>query len=205
MDKTIYTLRYAVLLNILIEARVQVGLSQTTLAERLGRVQSFVGKVEGGSRRLDYEELRVWWTALGLPFQTFHDEYARLSNLSLPTAPVTRRRVHEHKNQKVKRDLSGEQPVLHGGTAEGHRKAEPTPPAVLTNLLTAMRVDTGLSQTKVAELLDERQSFISDVERGARRIDYVELQMWCAAIDISFQGFHDEYARRACLARPDAP
>jgi transcriptional regulator with XRE-family HTH domain len=39
-----------------VEARVAAGVTQIELAERLGRPQSFVSKVEGGDRRLDVIE-----------------------------------------------------------------------------------------------------------------------------------------------------
>lgn len=39
--------------HLLREMRRQAGLSQVTLAERIGRPQSFVSKYESGARRLD--------------------------------------------------------------------------------------------------------------------------------------------------------
>lgn len=38
------------------------------------------------------------------------------------------------------------------------------------------RVAAGLTQTQVSEQLGRSQSFISDVERGKRRLDLVELR-----------------------------
>jgi transcriptional regulator with XRE-family HTH domain len=38
------------------------------------------------------------------------------------------------------------------------------------------REAAGLSQEKVADLIDERQRFLSKVERGERRIDSVDLK-----------------------------
>ena len=40
----------------LVEARGEAGLTQQTLADRLGRPQSYVAKVEGFERRLDVIE-----------------------------------------------------------------------------------------------------------------------------------------------------
>lgn len=48
---------YVALREHLAEARKQAGLTQTQLAERLGRNQSFVAKYEGGERFLDAIEL----------------------------------------------------------------------------------------------------------------------------------------------------
>jgi transcriptional regulator with XRE-family HTH domain len=44
-------------LQALAEARQRAGLSQTQLAERLGKRQQFVSKYESGERRLDFVEL----------------------------------------------------------------------------------------------------------------------------------------------------
>lgn len=48
----------------LIEQRQALGLSQRALAERLGVVYSFVGKVETGDRRLDVYEFIAYCRAL---------------------------------------------------------------------------------------------------------------------------------------------
>ena len=51
--------------------RVQAGLSQVEVAERLDRPQSFVSKYETGERRLDILELRQVLAALGLSLPEF--------------------------------------------------------------------------------------------------------------------------------------
>ena len=48
--------RYQLLCNLLIEARKNKGLSQASLAEKLGVLQTFVSKYERGERRLDVIE-----------------------------------------------------------------------------------------------------------------------------------------------------
>lgn len=47
---------YQSLSQVLIEARTDAGLTQRALAARLKRLQSFVGKTEGGTRSLDVIE-----------------------------------------------------------------------------------------------------------------------------------------------------
>jgi transcriptional regulator with XRE-family HTH domain len=42
---------------LLTEARKRAGLTQQDLADKIGKPQSFVAKVEGGERRLDIVEL----------------------------------------------------------------------------------------------------------------------------------------------------
>ena len=59
MEKSIHTEEYGILLELLRQARQNVGLTQVELAERLGTTQSFVTKVETGERRLDVIQLRT--------------------------------------------------------------------------------------------------------------------------------------------------
>lgn len=56
MTESIFTRRYVRLRELLIAARADAGLSQAALAERLGRLQTFVSKYERGERRLDLVE-----------------------------------------------------------------------------------------------------------------------------------------------------
>ncbi|MFK7701714.1 helix-turn-helix domain-containing protein [Pseudomonas caspiana] len=54
--KTIHNTRYQSLLTLLLDARVEAGLTQKELATKLGRPQSFVSKTENAERRLDVIE-----------------------------------------------------------------------------------------------------------------------------------------------------
>jgi transcriptional regulator with XRE-family HTH domain len=63
---TIHSKEYRALLVLVRDAREHSGFSQAGLAERLGRPQSWVSKVETGERRLDLEEFRQVCDALGL-------------------------------------------------------------------------------------------------------------------------------------------
>ena len=56
MRKSIHTKKYRLLLDWLIKARNDAGLTQQQVADKLGRPQSFVAKYEGGERRLDVVE-----------------------------------------------------------------------------------------------------------------------------------------------------
>jgi transcriptional regulator with XRE-family HTH domain len=51
--------------------RLDAGLTQAELAERVGQSQSFVSKYESGERRLDVLELRRICGALGLGLTDF--------------------------------------------------------------------------------------------------------------------------------------
>ncbi|WP_145754403.1 helix-turn-helix domain-containing protein [Nitrospirillum amazonense] len=65
MFKTLRSPRQQHLQNLLIELRKSRGLTQTDVATRLGRPQSFVAKYEGGERRLDVVEFLDVAQALG--------------------------------------------------------------------------------------------------------------------------------------------
>ena len=56
MTKSVYTAKYERFRKRLITGRKAKGLTQSQLAERLGKPQSFVSKYERGERRLDLVE-----------------------------------------------------------------------------------------------------------------------------------------------------
>jgi transcriptional regulator with XRE-family HTH domain len=56
MRKSVHSKEYKVLTGLLVAARKKAGLTQQQVANRLGRPQSFVAKVESGERRLDVVE-----------------------------------------------------------------------------------------------------------------------------------------------------
>ena len=57
MQRTIYSKENQRLLDLMIQARLKVGITQAELAKRLDKPQSFVSKYENGERRLDVVEL----------------------------------------------------------------------------------------------------------------------------------------------------
>lgn len=56
-------------------------------------------------------------------------------------------------------------------------------------LLTQSRLDAGLTQVELALRLQEDQSLVSKVERGVRRLDVVELMLWCQALEMPLTEF----------------
>lgn len=78
MAATLHDPRYKTLIGLLVDARIEAGLSQTALAERLGRPQSFIGKIETLERRVDALELFDLLAALGLSADVFAKEAAQL-------------------------------------------------------------------------------------------------------------------------------
>ena len=69
-----YQARYRRFREKLRQARLEAGLSQSELAQLLGKPQSFVSKVESGERRLDFVELQSLTSILGKPLLYFKDE-----------------------------------------------------------------------------------------------------------------------------------
>ena len=82
MAGTVHTQAYQDLLRTLVHQRVQAGLSQASLAEKIGKPASFVGKYELGERRLDIIEFMVILQAIGLEYVDFW----RVAEIHLPTS-----------------------------------------------------------------------------------------------------------------------
>jgi transcriptional regulator with XRE-family HTH domain len=59
----------------------------------------------------------------------------------------------------------------------------------LQRLLRQIRRGKGLRQKDLARILGKPQSFISNYERGERRLDLLELRQICTAIGISLTEF----------------
>lgn len=74
MAKTLHTRHNEIFLKKLQLARTDRGLRQADLADRLGRDQGLVSRVESGERRLDVIELRDWLLALEIDFIEFLGE-----------------------------------------------------------------------------------------------------------------------------------
>jgi transcriptional regulator with XRE-family HTH domain len=51
----------------------------------------------------------------------------------------------------------------------------------LLDLLVEIRNKAGLKQAELAELLERSQPYVSDVERGGRRLDLLQLREYCQA------------------------
>lgn len=66
MTESTFSPEYARLCTVLTEGRQAAGLTQTALAEKLGRPQSYVSKYERAERRLDVIEMIQIARVLGL-------------------------------------------------------------------------------------------------------------------------------------------
>ena len=80
MARSIHSDAYRELIGRLAEARGEAGLTQQALADRLGRPQSYVAKVEGFERRLDVIEFLAMAREIGVdPIPMIRDAKAGLS------------------------------------------------------------------------------------------------------------------------------
>lgn len=75
MEKSIYSREQRVLCALLRRLRIDGGLRQSDVAQRLGVNQTFVSKYERGERRLDLVELRHVCDSLGTDLEAFVREF----------------------------------------------------------------------------------------------------------------------------------
>jgi transcriptional regulator with XRE-family HTH domain len=71
----------------------------------------------------------------------------------------------------------------------------------LLKLLKDHRVRAGITQADLSTALERSQSFMSDIERGVRRLDLVELRDICAVLKIGLGRFVLEF-EQALPRRP---
>jgi transcriptional regulator with XRE-family HTH domain len=74
--------------------------------------------------------------------------------------------------------------------------------ATLIGLLRESREAAGATQMDLSEYLGRSQSFVSDLERGQRRLDVIELRDICGYLRIDFLKFVGELERRLRSAGP---
>ncbi|MEL4177971.1 helix-turn-helix domain-containing protein [Roseateles sp. PN1] len=89
MLKSIHSRQNNLFLQLLRERRKGKRLRQTDLADRLGRGQAVVSRVERGARRLDVVELWAWLAALECDFLAFATELdQRLKTCPAPNVRI---------------------------------------------------------------------------------------------------------------------
>ncbi len=71
MPKSVHSALYKRFLECLRKARLEKGLTQKQVAERLNRPQSYVAKCENGERRVDIVELAEFATLYEKPLTYF--------------------------------------------------------------------------------------------------------------------------------------
>jgi len=79
MPRSVFTDAYAAFREALVAARKSAGVTQVELAERLGKPQQFVSKIENGDRRVDLIEFVAICRALRVePKDAFASVLGRL-------------------------------------------------------------------------------------------------------------------------------
>lgn len=63
----------------------------------------------------------------------------------------------------------------------------------LATLLRQARLDANLTQLQLAEKIGQTQSYVSKYESSEQRLDLIELETVCKAVDISLTGFVERY------------
>lgn len=93
-SKPLHHSDYALFTRLLKQIRLEAGVTQIELAQRLGIEQSLISKAESQVRRLDVAELYNICLALNVPFTEFAARYERIltTNKALQNAPHRRRR-----------------------------------------------------------------------------------------------------------------
>ncbi len=64
---------------------------------------------------------------------------------------------------------------------------------VLLRLIKQCRTESGMTQAEFAEALGRPQSFTSDIERGLRRLDLVQLRDICHVLGLNLVEFVRRY------------
>lgn len=63
----------------------------------------------------------------------------------------------------------------------------------LTSVLRQVRLDANLTQAALAVRLGQSQSYVSKYESGEQRLDLVEIEEICKAVNTSLRNFVDKY------------
>jgi transcriptional regulator with XRE-family HTH domain len=59
VNNAIYTSEHKAIINRLIQARKETGLTQAEIARKINRTQSYMSKIEAGQRRLDITQIKL--------------------------------------------------------------------------------------------------------------------------------------------------
>jgi transcriptional regulator with XRE-family HTH domain len=84
MANPLHRRQYEIFRNLLVKAREDAGLSQTEIALRMDKPQSFVSKYERGERRLDFTEFMEIATILSIDKKKFISNYCSLVDRHKP-------------------------------------------------------------------------------------------------------------------------
>jgi len=72
----------------------------------------------------------------------------------------------------------------------------------LRELIRELRTKQGVTQVELSEQMGRSQSFLSDIERGVRRIDALELRDLCLLLDTDLPNFIGALEKRIAAYSP---
>ncbi len=121
-QKSHYRAEYKAIHETLREMRLEAGLTQIDLAERLGRSQNFVSQAELGYKRLDGLQLWDWTHACGSDMEQFGKSVEAGIHEARKTVASTRSQVRQPATRTKKSASRTKE-----GTTRG--KVAPSPPA----------------------------------------------------------------------------
>ncbi len=78
MTKSVFTKEYRTFLELLIQARLDQNVTQSVLAKKLKKPQSYVSKYESAERRLDVVETMNILKVLNISFSNFCKEFEKI-------------------------------------------------------------------------------------------------------------------------------
>lgn len=76
---------------------------------------------------------------------------------------------------------------------------------LLRQQLRAARESAGITQVALSQALGKTQTFVSDVERGVRRLDLIELWDFCTALGLDLSKFVAAFQKDAESERRKRP
>lgn len=71
MNKSVYSKDYKDIIERLKTARIDAGMAQQDIADKLGKPQSYISKIESGERRLDVGEMKKFADIYKRPLDYF--------------------------------------------------------------------------------------------------------------------------------------
>lgn len=71
MNRSVYSKDYKGIIDRLKTARIEAGLSQQAVADKLEKPQSYISKIESGERRLDVAEMKKFTVIYKKPVDFF--------------------------------------------------------------------------------------------------------------------------------------
>lgn len=157
--------------TVMAEERTNHRISQAEMARRLKRPQSYVAKIESGERRVSYIEVWEFFNACdtfpGIVNQAF-EKAQKTEATTLANGVISRTGLYLPEN-KAKHYAKGPDPM----PKLPSRKVLDD---LLPRLLRHTRTFARLSQVELAAKLKRPQSYVSKIESGERKAEWLEVR-----------------------------